>query len=347
MRNFLVPVVVIILMAPAFSRTPAFEDDAVRAAIQRVVELTFLLEYDQGLETADRIEELLPQHPVVPLLRAGVLYCRMLDYEDLLDLQEFEAAYQQAWARSVELRKAGETAEADLYFGVLLGFKALLEQRRGAWWPAVKFGMKSVGYLKNCLEQDSSYKDAELGIGTYKYWRSRATDFINWLPFIPDQKKEGIAMIRRAMEEGLFGREISRSTLAWILIDNSHPSEAVLLSLEGLKLYPGSRFYLWTLADGYLHTGRWKAAAEVYQKLYDSIHMLNRNNHYNELGICKQMARCYQNMQKPEAALEWVERGLALQLTDDVRKRRKNDLDRLAELKTGLQKKISGTPSSQ
>jgi tetratricopeptide (TPR) repeat protein len=344
MRYFLIPVVVIILMAPAFCRTAAFEDGEARAAIQRVVELTFLLEYEQGLETADRLEAMLPSHPVVPLLRAGVLYCRMLDHEDLLDLEAFDAAYQQAWARSEEMKKAGEAAEANLYFGVLLGFKALLQQRRGAWWPAVKYGMKSVGYLKDCVEQDSSYKDAYLGIGTYKYWRSRATDFINWLPFIPDQKKEGIALIRRAMEEGLFGREISRSTLAWILIDNGRPSEAVLLSIEGLKLYPGSRFYLWTLADGYLHTGRWKAAAEIYQQLYDSIHLLRRNNHYNELGICKQMARCYQNMQKPEIALEWVERGLALQLSEDVRERRKNDLERLAELKISLQKKISGNP---
>ncbi len=344
MRYFLTPVAVIILMAPAFGRTAAFEDEEARATIQRIVELTFLLEYEEGLKTADGLEEKLPSHPVVPLLRAGVLYCRMLDYEDLLDLAEFEAAYQEAWARTEELKKTGESAEANLYFGVLLGFKALLQQRRGAWWPAVKYGMKSVGYLKNCLEEDSSYKDANLGIGTFKYWRSRATDFINWLPFIPDQKKEGIAMIRQAMEEGLFGREISRSTLAWILIDNGRPSEAVQLSLEGLKLYPGSRFYLWTLADGYLHTGRWKAAAEVYQKLYDSIHLLNRNNHYNELGICKQMARCYQNMQKPETALEWVEKGLALRLTEDVRERRKNDLARLAELKTSLQKKISGIP---
>jgi len=343
---FLLGIAVLALEAQA--RTAAFADSSARAVIQQVVEQTFRLEYDQALSSAASLDSLLPGHPVVPLLKVGVLYCRMLDFEDMLDLKEFDAHYAVAWQESEELKKSGEIAEGELYLGVLLGFKALLHQRLGQWWPAVKQGMRAIGHLNSCLEKDPGYADAYLGVGTYKYWRSRATDFINWLPFIPDEKQEGIAMVRRAMNEGLFGREISRSTLAWILIDAGRPSEAVTLSLEGLKFYPGSRFYLWTLADGYLHTGQWRKAAATFQKLYDLIHAEQRNNHYNELGICKQMARCYQNIREPKLALEWVERGLALTLDDEVKERRKKDVERLISLKASLEKQLAETenPSS-
>jgi tetratricopeptide (TPR) repeat protein len=324
----------------AQGRTIAFEDSSARALIQRVVGLTFIMNYEEGLASTDSLEAITPGHPIVPLLRAGVYYCRMLDYEDMLDIEVFQKLYDEAWSKTAELNRRGERAEGDLYFGVLLGFKALLHQRRGEWWPAVKQGMKAVGYLKDCLKEDPGYSDAYLGWGTYKYWRSRATDFINWLPLIPDEKDEGIEMVRQAMAEGLFGREISRSTLAWILIDAGRPSEAISLSLEGLDLYPGSRFYLWTLADGYKNTGQWRRAAAAYQELYDTIHQDSRNNLFNELGICKQMARCYQGMKNSEKALDWVKRGLELPLQGEVKERRKKDVERLLVMKADLEKKL-------
>ncbi|HEX7343137.1 MAG TPA: hypothetical protein VF398_02675, partial [bacterium] len=134
--------------------------------------------------------------------------------------------------------------------------------------------------------------------------------------------------------------EISRSTLAWILIDAGRPSEAISLSLEGLDLYPGSRFYLWTLADGYKNTGQWRRAAAAYQELYDTIHQDSRNNLFNELGICKQMARCYQGMKNSEKALDWVKRGLELPLQGEVKERRKKDVERLLVMKADLEKKL-------
>ncbi len=345
MRNLLIAVSLILLTAEAEARTAAWEDSLARTAIQKAVELTFLLQYEQALKTTDELELRLPGHPIVPLLRVGVLYCRMLDYEDLEDMPEFEKYYEKAWEGADELLNSG-VAEGDLYLGILLGFRALLHQRQGQWWPAVRLGMKSVGHLEDCLKQDPTFWDAYLGVGTYKYWRSRATDFLNWLPFIPDEKQTGIQMVRQAMQKGLFGREISRSTLAWILIDASRPSEAITLSLEGLKSYPGSRFYLWTLADGYQHSKQWRKATIIYQQLYDSIHLLPRNNHYNELGICKQMAQCYQNLGEPGKALEWVERGLSLPLDKQVKERRQKDLDKMKILKTDLQKELANRSST-
>jgi tetratricopeptide (TPR) repeat protein len=322
------------------ARTAVFEDSSAQVLLRRVVSQTFMMQYLQALSTADSLETLLPGHPAAPLLKAGVLYCRMLDLEDRADQKEFDQYYDLAWERAHHLGE-DHLAEQNLYFGVLIGFKSLLAQRGGHWWPAVKLGMKSIGYLEDCLESDPGLADAYLGVGTYKYWRSRATDFINWLPFFPDEKKEGVAQVRRAMNEGLFGREISRSTLAWILIDNGRPSEAVSLSLEGLKNYPDSRFYLWTLGDGYMHSGQWKKAIATFQKLYDSLHPLARNNGYNEVGLCKQISRCYQYLHNPRMALEWVERGLAVPLDLESKERRKKDLGRFLTLRENLQKQLA------
>jgi len=342
MRYLLLPLCLVSLNLQAQARSVVFEDSTAQAIVRRVVRETFMMQYMQALSTADSLEALLPGHPAAPLLKAGVLYCRMLDFEDRLDVEEFEKNYTLAWKRAEKLDKSLRP-EKNLYLGILLGFKSLLHQREGQWWPAVRLGMKSVGYLKSCLDEDPFYSDAYLGVGTYKYWRSRATDFINWLPLFPDEKKIGVEMVRSAIEKGLFSREIARSTLAWILIDNGHPSEAVSLSLEGLKSYPESRFYLWTLADGYLHSRQWRKATVEFQKLYDSLHPLKRNNGYNEVGLCKQMARCYRNLNDPRTELVWLERGLAVPLDKEAKKRREKDLERFRRLKDDLQKQLATT----
>jgi tetratricopeptide (TPR) repeat protein len=333
MRYLLITLLILMAAGASWSRSIVFEDSTARTLISRTLEKTFLLKYEEALALVDTLEDYLPEHGISPLLRSGVLYCRMLDFEDELDMEEFESNYDAAWAGADKLDDGGETAEADLYKGVLLGYKALLKQRQGKWWPAVRIGIKASGYMKDCLAADSSYADALLGVGTYKYWSSRATDFINWLPLIPDQKEQGILLMRRAMEEGLFGCEISRSTLAWTLIDAGRPGEAVRLSLEGLALYPGSHHYLWSLAQGYFHLGRLKQAAGAYERLYTSINGKQRNNHYNEVGICKQMGRIFLGLNKPEQALIWIERGLSYPLDAKIEKRRAKTLKVLEELR--------------
>ncbi|TKJ41462.1 hypothetical protein CEE37_02560 [candidate division LCP-89 bacterium B3_LCP] len=340
MRNSLIIFHLVCFCTVGFCRTIVFEDSSNRASVQEILEKTFLLEYEEALDSVDKLQERLPDHTIGPLLRAGVLYCRMLDLEDRLDMDQFVREYEKAWELSEVLKKSGEEAEANLYQGVLLGYRALLEQRRGRWWPAVKIGIKSVGRMKACLKADSTFSDALLGVGTYKYWSSKATDFINWLPIIPDQKEKGIELMRRAMNEGLFAREIARSTLVWTLIDAGQPHEAVELSLEGLRLYPGSRHFLWPLADGYFLLKQFNKAVATYQQLYDSIQPLKRNNHYNELIVCKQMARIYYRLSQPEEVLKWTERGLSYPLDDDVKKRKKQSLGKLQELRDKAMKTI-------
>ncbi len=340
LQRTLIILCTLLIASPSWSRTAAFEDSTAKETIARVLELAFLLQYEEAFAELDTLEMILPDNTVVPLLRAGVYYCRTLDHEDEVDMSDFEQQYDKAWHSAELLKASGEIAEADLYFGMMLGFRALLHQRQDKWWPAVREGMKSVKYLKSCLRADSSYTDALLGVGTYKYWSSRATDFINWLPLIPDQKNKGLDLMRRAMDEGLFTREISMSTLAWTLIDYNRPAEAVDLSLEGLKKYPGSRFFLWTLAAGYSRMQKLEEAAPVYIELYNSTVALERNNHYNEMGICKSLGKIYLKLNRPEEALIWIEKGLNIELDSQVLERRKETIKTLKNLDKRARKQI-------
>ncbi|MCX6640707.1 MAG: hypothetical protein NTW14_09545 [bacterium] len=340
MKKALVILLGLLLALPAFGKSAAFEDSTARGLISKALTQTFMTEYEAAFQTAATLDRYLPGHPIVPLLRVGIYHCQMLDYEDMVDMDSFNFQYNIAWSEIDKQDEFNNRAEGDLYRGILLGFRALQYQRVGQWWPAVKVGLKSVGYLKDCLKKDSSFTDAYLGVGTYKYWASRATDFINWLPFIPDQKDEGIAMMRISMERGLFGKEISRSTLAWTMLDYSKPSEAVRLSLDGLKTYPGSRFFLWSLANAYYKMNYFKDAERIYRQIWNSIVLLPRNNYYNELGICRQMAFIDKRFNRPKEALVWVERGLSKPLDDDVNKRRKKTLEVLNALKIELENQI-------
>ncbi len=341
MKTTILLSVLLILPEASWSRTAAFEDATARELISRALEMTFLLDYDRAFADIDSLEVILGDHAVVSLLRSGIIYCRMLDYEDEQEMEDFERYYDKAWSAAEKMVNDGEIAEGNLYLGIALGFRGLIYQRMGKWWPAVRMGLKAVSRLKKCLEADSTYYDAYLGVGTYKYWSSKATDFINWLPLIPDQKEEGIALMRVTMEKGLFGREIARSTLAWTLIDYGKPLEAVRLSREGLRKYPDSRYFLWTLANGYYKMGRLRKAAEVYQQLFDSIHAQKRNNYFNEVGIARKMAIIHLALDQPQEALKWIEYGLDLRLSDRVQERRKKTLKQLSELKKIAQEKVA------
>ena len=114
MRRLTLILFTLLIIGQCYGRTVVFDDDSTKSDVSKVLELTFLLKYEVALNTIDELELDLPNHPISAILRAGVLYCRMLDHEDLEDFDEFERQYDIAWDATEKLKKDEEIAEADL-----------------------------------------------------------------------------------------------------------------------------------------------------------------------------------------------------------------------------------------
>jgi len=163
------------------------------------------------------------------------------------------------------------SAELLFYLGSAYGYRAFFQGQNGRWFKALTNGMKSSGLLQEAIEKDSTIYDAYLGIGVYKYWRHSVTRYLNWLPFISDEREDGIRLIKRAIVNSRYSKYVAIQQLIYILVDYAKPDEAREYAKEIIARYPDSQFMLWAAAHAYHKDGDLDNALEVYKHLLELI----------------------------------------------------------------------------
>jgi tetratricopeptide (TPR) repeat protein len=162
--------------------------------------------------------------------------------------------------------------------------------------------MSSVSEFEEALERDSTLEDAKVGIGTYYYWKSRQMSFLTWLPFISDNRDEGIRLIEETIARGRYNRYAAVTSLIAIFLDAEQYDRAVSLSEKTLQDYPENRLFLWGLATGHDRLGHTDQAIDAYWRLLRSIVADSRDNAYNELVCRVNLARLEDAAGNPEVS---------------------------------------------
>jgi tetratricopeptide (TPR) repeat protein len=156
---------------------------------------------------------------------------------------------------------------------------------RGDWFGGTRKGLSSVSSFKDALRLDSGLCDACAGIGAFYYWRSKKTESFNWLPFVGDDRNEGLSLLNTCVERGIYNRYTALNMLSAIYTDAALYEQAAACSRKGLERYPENRSFLWGLATALQKSSKWKEAAGAYRMLLDAILRSKDNNHYNEI-VC-------------------------------------------------------------
>ncbi|MBC8204149.1 tetratricopeptide repeat protein [bacterium] len=312
------------------------------AADQAVIDSLIRISINESIEhnyacaesAAEEMIKIAPKSPAGYFYRAGVVNSMMLDYEDNFREDDFYNYLD----RTIELSEKMIRADADnpwghFYLGGASGYLALHHTCNGRFFSALGHGLKAVKELDKTMQLDSTLYDAYLGIGNYKYWLSRRTEFLRWLPFIKDRREEGIKMIYTAMERGEFSRDTAASSLAWVLIDAGRYQHAYKTAEEALKRHPDSRFFLFASGRSLFELGRYEEAIVVYEKLLSSIRSLERNNHFNEISVLDKLAEAYYLKGNYQMCFEYAKAGLALPLDAEMRKTKAVPLKRMETLK--------------
>jgi tetratricopeptide (TPR) repeat protein len=294
----------------------------VEALVQQAITLTIAQKYAPALALADSAIKLAPEEPVGYFFHAAILQARMLDYEKGMDEKTFLNAT--GACRKVaqkKLRQNPKDAWACFFLGSALGYEAFFLGKKRRFFEAFRTGMQSINYLEAALKLDPQLYDAYLGIGTYKYYRSKMSKNFTWLPFVNDERAEGIRMIRQAIAHGRYSRSAAINGLSWVLMDENRPEEALAIVDSALALYPGSRFFLWSAGEAAYRTGRYGQAAAVYKELLQSLQNENVLSPYLELVGRTRLAKVYQAANQMEASCEELQRLEALELSNDDRER--------------------------
>ncbi len=279
---------------PARAENPASARGEPESLILRGIQLTVAHRYHEAKACFDSLGTALPGHPAGPFFLAAVLHSQILDYESDRGDTEFYRLIQESIARATTQLHAHPTdAWALFYRGAAFAYRAFHAARQGHYLRAYRDGQLAMRDLQRAVAIDSSLTDAYLGIGSFKYWRAKVLRYLNWLPFVPDEREEAIGMIRLAIANGRYSYLTGLCDLSWILIDAGRHEKAVACAQEGLVACPDSRFFLWPLAEAHFRRGDYFAAAEWYERLLASLLQIPDTNHYNEI-ICRlRLAHAY------------------------------------------------------
>jgi len=291
--------------------------------LTRLIAFTIIQRYEDALAVAGLVIKKSPEEPSGYFFQAAVLQARMMDYENYAaDEKAFWAATGACRKMAQrQLRERHNEAWAHFFFGSAVGYEAFFVGKKKKYFEAFRYGWESIQHLEAALKLDPKLYDAYLGIGTYKYYRSKMSKSLSWLPFIKDERALGIAMIRTAITQGLYSRTAAVNGLSWILMDENRPAEALALIDSALALYPTSRFFLWSVGEAAFRVGRYEQAAAHYQQILASLQNENRLSPYLELVGRARLARVYQTAAKTAAACRELELIGSLNLSKFDRER--------------------------
>ncbi len=321
MKDIRLTVCILLLFTGTVVGQSSFSAD-VDSLILRGMDLTYACQFHEAYETFQQIVDQHPDHLMGYFYLAAVQQSRMMDYETDLWEDEFFTLID----RAIEL---GERRIEDdnpdawtcFYLGSSYSFKGLYLSRTGSLLSAFNCARKGQKYLHQAVEMDTILYDTYLLIGSYKYWSGRFYKYFSWLPWISDEREEGVRMVRLCLDRSRFSYWMTLNSLAWIEYDREQYAEAAVLFRRGLEEYPQSRFFLWGLADTNFKLKRFQEAAAQYEDLLEEIRSAVLNNGYNETVCRFKLVKTYMAVKQYAEALAHCQAILSLDMDPRIARR--------------------------
>lgn len=279
--------------------------------------------------------------PIGPLFAAGNAQAEMLDSESLVRLQDFERYVAEAESRARRSDTASVSpAGAEFVLGVAAGYRAVYESKWGGMFAALKQGLRAKRHFKQALELDSSLCDANLGLGTYYYWKSAKTDWINWLPIVSDERERGLTLLERTIGCGRYARETARAALAGALINEGEFTAAIAHAETLATMFPNAKGPLWLKAKARYAMYEWEAAARLFDSLEARIRATGAGNYFNLIECAYYRAQCHWGAGNYRKALSECGKAITYPADQDTKKRARENLDELRRMQRKLVKML-------
>ncbi len=328
-------ILAVLLLLPAAGICQTYPDRAVDSALKSGISQIILQDYSSAENTFRKLDHDYTQLPLGKIYLAAVKIAKSYDYGGEYDAAVIDSLLNLAQKQSQSLINADKDSPWNKYFlslseGYLAYFKAL----NGEWLNSLSAGADALADFGELASMDENFYEAYIAIGTYKYWKSRKTEFLEWIPGYDDEKDEGIILLEKSINHPSYNTYLAINSLIWIYIDQKKYYKAAELAENALKKYPGSRFFQWGLARAYEDLDPPKAIS-IYRKILESLPL--NLNHYNEIILKHLMAQQYTKIGENQKAIQLCNEILSIpDLNEKVRSELKARLERVKQLRTGL-----------
>ena len=312
-----------------------YPDKSVDSVLRVGIDSIILQDYSKAENTFIKLASKYPLLPLGDLYLAAVQIAKSYDYGENYNESYIDSLLNSAKEISGRLVNKDKYNIWNKYFLAMSeGYLAYFNALNNNWLSALPEGVNSLNDFNDILKQDKNFYEALIGIGTFKYWKSRKTEFLEWLPGYTDEKKDGISLLEKAVEHSTYNKYLALNSLIWINIDQMKYSLAARIAESALREYPGSRFFMWGLARACEDINPEKSV-KVYLEILNSLPP--GLNHYNEIVLKYLIARQYQKMGKDSSALNLCDEILSVKINDEnLYSKLKNRLKRVTELRREL-----------
>lgn len=326
---------VLILSGPIFCQQ--YPDPKVDNLLKRGINKITSGYYDEAEQVFQKLSQEYPDLPLGNIYLAANRIAQAVDNGEAFDEEYIKSRFDQADKQIDRLLSKNENSAWNQYFAALSkGYYAYFRALNKDYISAFSNGLSSVSKFEKCLKLDSSFYEAYIAIGSYKYWKSAKTEFLRWLPFVNDEKEMGIRYLKHALSKKTYNYVLAQNSLLWIYLNQKEYQKAALLAEGVLREYPENRSFKWGLGQAYQRINKPKAI-EVFTLLLKSFTDQKNNNHYNEIILKNRLAVLYHETGDDSKALRLCNEILSTtQLSEYVKDRLDDRMDRVKKFKEEL-----------
>lgn len=238
------------------------------AATQEGMDLIYQRRYEDALHHFERMGFEFPASPVGPIGRALVYQSEMFEEYNFNRERAYATEIEEFESRLRAAERRGRTPEWLAFLkGVYLGVDAMYDIRKGSYVKAFDKAWDALEEMKRIARRAPEFKDVQLALGVYNYWRTVITESVPFLPRFGNHRDKGLRQMREAREEGLLAATPASFALTFSLIEKGEHEAAISEAKRTGAEYPGSILNSLILAQAYRKAERYDEALTLLKGL--------------------------------------------------------------------------------
>ena len=308
-------------------------DSLLKSGIMNVVNQ----EYTEANKYFKQLASEYPELPLGKIYLAASKIAEAYDYKKEYDSDYIESNLEEAREHAEELLSIDEdNLWFNYYYALAEGYTSYYDAIRDNWLSALSTGMNSISAFGNCINIDNNFYEAYIAIGTYEYWMSRKTEFLEGMPFYEDETEIGIEKLRTAIQSASYNSHLAVNSLIWIYIDQKDFNTAIEIGRNAVDEFPDSRYFKWGLARAYEDVNT-ESSIQLYYDLIESFRQEKDQNRINVIVLKHIIAQQYFKTGKKEKAFILCDEILSVSDLNDYELSMLEDrLERVKEFKNTL-----------
>ena len=331
------PLIITLLLTYFEAHSQVYPNDRVDFLLKSGINSIINQDYETAKGYFNSLTIEFPDLPLGKIYLAANKIAEEYDYGEDYDEEFILDNLDEAREQSENLMDSDEVNIWYEYFYALAeGYTAYFHALNESWFSALNTGYNSISEFEKILTADKNFYEAYIAIGTFQYWKSRKTEFMDWLPFNNDTRKIGIERLIVAIDSSSYNSYLAINSLIWIYIDQKKYEDAISVSKKALTKFPDSRTFKWGMARAYEEIDPLKAIA-LYNEILNSYPVLKNENFKNEITLKHIIAQQYAKLGDKENALKYCNEILSIKnLPEKTADELANRLERVKVLKTEI-----------